>query len=113
MLVGASGTLLTMLMGRAMNRSIANVLFGAFGQVRGRAPRSAAGADGGTVRSASADDVAVMLAYAHKVVFVPGYGLAVAQAQHDVRAAGRPARGDAASRSRTRSTRSPAGCPAT
>jgi len=88
MLVGASGTLLTILMGRAMNRSIANVLFGAFGQL---AP-SAAGAAGavgttdGQVRSASAEDVAVMLAYAHKVVFVPGYGMAVAQAQHDVRA---------------------------
>jgi NAD(P) transhydrogenase subunit beta len=84
MLVGASGTLLTMLMGRAMNRSIANVLFGAFGQVSAEAAAVAAG-DGGTVRSASAEDVAVMLAYAHKVVFVPGYGLAVAQAQHDVR----------------------------
>ena len=84
MLVGASGTLLTMLMGRAMNRSIANVLFGAFGQVTAEAAAVAA-SDGGTVRSATADDVAVMLAYAHKVVFVPGYGLAVAQAQHDVR----------------------------
>ena len=84
MLVGASGTLLTMMMGRAMNRSIANVLFGAFGQVTAEAAAVAAG-DGGTVRSASAEDVAVMLAYAHKVVFVPGYGLAVAQAQHDVR----------------------------
>jgi proton-translocating NAD(P)+ transhydrogenase subunit beta len=84
MLVGASGTLLTLLMGRAMNRSIANVLFGAFGQVTAEAAAVAA-SDGGTVRSASADDVAVMLAYAHKVVFVPGYGLAVAQAQHDVR----------------------------
>jgi NAD(P) transhydrogenase subunit beta len=84
MLVGASGTLLTMLMGRAMNRSIANVLFGAFGQVTAQAAAVAAG-DGGSVRSASAEDVAVMLAYAHKVVFVPGYGLAVAQAQHDVR----------------------------
>ena len=84
MLVGASGTLLTLLMGRAMNRSIANVLFGAFGQVSAGAAAAAAG-DGGTVRAASAEDVAVMLAYAHKVVFVPGYGLAVAQAQHDVR----------------------------
>jgi NAD(P) transhydrogenase subunit beta len=84
MLVGASGTLLTLMMGRAMNRSIANVLFGAFGQVSEAAAAAAAG-DGGTVRSASAEDVAVMLAYAHKVVFVPGYGLAVAQAQHDVR----------------------------
>jgi len=83
-LVGASGTLLTMLMGRAMNRSIGNVLFGAFGQVSPQAAAAAA-TDGGSVRSASAEDVAVMLAYAHKVVFVPGYGLAVAQAQHDVR----------------------------
>src|SRR5437773_4055282 len=84
MLVGASGTFLTIMMGRAMNRSVANVLFGAFGQVT---PQAAATAetDGGTVRSASAEDVAVMLAYAHKVVFIPGYGLAVAQAQHDVR----------------------------
>ena len=82
-LVGASGTLLTILMSRAMNRSIANVLFGAFGQVSPQA--AAAATDGGSVRSASAEDVAVMLAYAHKVVFVPGYGLAVAQAQHDVR----------------------------
>jgi H+-translocating NAD(P) transhydrogenase subunit beta len=85
MLVGASGTLLTLKMGRAMNRSVANVLFGAFGQL---APVAASGPSGdtdGQVRSASADDVAVMLAYANKVVFVPGYGMAVAQAQHDVR----------------------------
>jgi NAD(P) transhydrogenase subunit beta len=73
-----------MMMGRAMNRSITNVLFGAFGKVTAEAAAVAAG-DGGNVRSATAEDVAVMLAYAHKVVFVPGYGLAVAQAQHDVR----------------------------
>jgi NAD(P) transhydrogenase subunit beta len=85
MLVGASGTLLTLMMGRAMNRSIANVLFGAFGKVTVTAPDAAASNGGQSVRSASAEDVAVMLAYAHKVVFVPGYGLAVAQAQHDVR----------------------------
>jgi proton-translocating NAD(P)+ transhydrogenase subunit beta len=84
MLVGASGTFLTLMMSRAMNRSIANVLFGAFGQVSADAG-AAAGTDGGSVRSASAEDVAVMLAYAHKVILVPGYGLAVAQAQHDVR----------------------------
>src|SRR3954462_366007 len=87
MLVGASGTLLTILMGRAMNRSIANVLFGAFGQV---APSAAAAAASGTTdgqgRSAGAEDVAVMLAYAQKVVFVPGYGMAVAQGETDVRA---------------------------
>jgi NAD(P) transhydrogenase subunit beta len=85
MLVGASGTLLTLMMGRAMNRSITNVLFGAFGQVSTSAAAAAAGNGGAPVRSASAEDVAVMLAYANKVVFVPGYGLAVAQAQHDVR----------------------------
>jgi H+-translocating NAD(P) transhydrogenase subunit beta len=85
MLVGASGTLLTLMMGRAMNRSVANVLFGAFGAVSASPAAAAAGANGGTVRSANAEDVAVMLAYAQKVVFVPGYGLAVAQAQHDVR----------------------------
>jgi NAD(P) transhydrogenase subunit beta len=84
MLVGASGTLLTMMMGKAMNRSIANVLFGAFGQVQTGAA-AITGMDG-TVRSASADDVAIMLAYAQKVQIVPGYGMAVAQAQHDVHA---------------------------
>ena len=84
-LVGASGTLLTMLMGRAMNRSIANVLFGAFGKVVAGPAAAAAGADGASVRSTTADDVAVMLAYARRVVIVPGYGLAVAQAQHEVR----------------------------
>jgi NAD(P) transhydrogenase subunit beta len=82
-LVGSSGTLLTILMGRAMNRSLANVLFGAFGA----APSGPAGAvgDGGTVREVNATDVAAMLAYADRVIVVPGYGLAVAQAQHTVR----------------------------
>ncbi|MHB8643909.1 MAG: NAD(P)(+) transhydrogenase (Re/Si-specific) subunit beta [Gaiellaceae bacterium] len=84
MLVGASGTLLTTLMGRAMNRSIANVLFGAFGKVV-TGPAGPAMADGASVRSTTADDVAVMLTYAKRVVIVPGYGLAVAQAQHEVR----------------------------
>ena len=83
-LVGASGTLLSILMGRAMNRSIANVLFSAFGQLA--AGPAAAGTGDGSVRATTAEDVAVMLAYARRVVFVPGYGLAVAQAQHDVRA---------------------------
>jgi NAD(P) transhydrogenase subunit beta len=83
-LVGSSGTLLTILMSRAMNRSLANVLFSAFGAaVAG--PAAAAGADGGTVREATPTDVATMLAYADKVIVVPGYGLAVAQAQHTVR----------------------------
>jgi NAD(P) transhydrogenase subunit beta len=84
MLVGASGTLLTLKMGHAMNRSITNVLFGAFGQVTAQAAATAAGGMG-SVRPTTADDVAVMLGYAQKVVIVPGYGMAVAQAQHDVR----------------------------
>jgi NAD(P) transhydrogenase subunit beta len=82
-LVGASGTLLTMMMGRAMNRSIGNVLFGAFGQVQEGAGQMAA--IEGTVRSVTAEDVSIMLSYARKVVIVPGYGMAVAQAQHAVR----------------------------
>jgi len=84
MLVGAAGTLLTLLMAKAMNRSIANVLFGAFGQVQtGVAGRRAD--DGRTVRATTPEDVAVQLSFARKVIVVPGYGMAVAQAQHDVR----------------------------
>ncbi|HTD33709.1 MAG TPA: NAD(P)(+) transhydrogenase (Re/Si-specific) subunit beta, partial [Candidatus Elarobacter sp.] len=83
-LVGASGTLLTVLMGKAMNRSITNVLFGAFGAVK--ASGAGGGATGGhNVRSVSADDVAAMLSYANEVIVVPGYGMAVAQAQHSIR----------------------------
>ena len=100
------------MMARAMNRSITNVLFGAFGQVRRDDGGRGRGADGGTVRAATADDVAVMLAYARRVVFVPGYGLAVAQAQHDVRKLADLLEGRA-STSSTRSTRSRGGCPAT
>jgi NAD(P) transhydrogenase subunit beta len=85
-LVGASGTLLTLLMGRAMNRSVANVLFGAFGSVATAGGPGAGADDGRTVRSTTPEDLAIMLGYARRVVFVPGYGLAVAQAQHDVRA---------------------------
>ena len=85
-LVGASGTLLTVLMSRAMNRSLANVLFGAFGAV---APAAAAAgtpeSDGKMIREITAEDAAVMLAYANQVMVVPGYGLAVAQAQHATR----------------------------
>jgi H+-translocating NAD(P) transhydrogenase subunit beta len=84
-LVGASGTLLTVLMGRAMNRSIANVLFGAFGTVGPAAAAAVGSADGKSYREVTAEDAAVMLAYSSRVVIVPGYGLAVAQAQHDVR----------------------------
>jgi H+-translocating NAD(P) transhydrogenase subunit beta len=83
-LVGASGTFLTMLMSKAMNRSIANVLFGAFGKVVAGAGGAVPGATG-AIREATVDDVATMLAYAKQVIIVPGYGMAVAQAQHSVR----------------------------
>jgi NAD(P) transhydrogenase subunit beta len=83
-LVGSSGTLLTILMSRAMNRSLANVLFSAFGAAV--ATPGAAAVDGDrAVREATVTDVATMLAYADKVIVVPGYGLAVAQAQHTVK----------------------------
>jgi NAD(P) transhydrogenase subunit beta len=84
-LVGASGTLLTRMMGQAMNRPLTNVLFGAFGSGGGSAGAAGAEATGGSVRSLSAGDAAVLLAYASRVVIVPGYGLAVAQAQHVAR----------------------------
>ena len=85
-LVGASGTLLTILMGRAMNRSLANVLFGAFGApAPSGAVASGAATDGQVVREITAEDAAAMMAYARQVVIVPGYGLAVAQAQHATR----------------------------
>ncbi len=83
-LVGASGTLLTLMMGKAMNRSVANVLFGAFGAASTQG-KAGGGASTANVRSLSADDVAAMLAYANQVVVVPGYGMAVAQAQHSIR----------------------------
>ena len=83
-LVGASGSLLTKMMSDAMGRSLANVLFGAFGQVRAGAA-AAAGQEGRSVRSASAEDLGTLLAYSQRVIIVPGYGLAVAQAQHAVR----------------------------
>jgi NAD(P) transhydrogenase subunit beta len=85
-LVGASGTILTVAMSKAMNRSLTNVLFGAFGSGGGTEPASAGSGGPQNVRSVNADDVAVMLAYAGKVMFVPGYGMAVAQAQHSVAA---------------------------
>jgi H+-translocating NAD(P) transhydrogenase subunit beta len=83
-LVGASGSLLTKLMSDAMGRSITNILFGAFGQVRADIGGAAA-ADGKSVRAGSPDDIGTMLAYSRSVIIVPGYGLAVAQAQHAVR----------------------------
>jgi NAD(P) transhydrogenase subunit beta len=83
-LVGASGAILTKLMADAMNRSVINIMVGGFGG--GDEAAGAAGAgEGGSVRSVSPDDVAIQLAYAQHVIVVPGYGLAVAQAQHAVR----------------------------
>jgi len=84
-LVGSSGIILTRIMCKAMNRSLANVLFGAFGQTAGTGGAIGASSEGLTVRSVSAEDAAVQLAYAQQVIVVPGYGLAVAQAQHVVR----------------------------
>ena len=84
MIVGASGSILTNLMAKAMNRSIGNIVMGGFGGTVA-APAGAADAEGRTVTSTSADDVAIQLSYASQVVVVPGYGMAVAQAQHAVR----------------------------
>jgi NAD(P) transhydrogenase subunit beta len=79
---GSSGFILSVIMSKAMNRSFTNVLFGAFGQVQ---PAAAAGKEEKTVRSATAEEAAGILAAANRVVIVPGYGMAVAQAQHKVR----------------------------
>ena len=79
MLVGAAGTLLTQLMAKAMNRSIANVLFSNFGEVA-----AAGGEIAGSLKPIDAADAGTMMAYANKVIIVPGYGMAVAQAQHKV-----------------------------
>ena len=79
---GSSGFILSVIMSKAMNRSFTNVLFGAFGQVQASA---VAGAEEKTVHSATPDEAAGILAAANKVVIVPGYGMAVAQAQHKVR----------------------------
>jgi NAD(P) transhydrogenase subunit beta len=85
-LVGASGAILTKLMADAMNRSILNIVAGGFGAGEGTiGPAGGPGGPGSTVRSVSPDDVAIQLAYARRVIVVPGYGLAVAQAQHAVR----------------------------
>jgi NAD(P) transhydrogenase subunit beta len=81
-LVGASGTILTKLMADAMNRSVISVVIGGFGT--GDSAGTVAGAGDAPVRAVSADDVAIQLAYAQKVIVVPGYGLAAAQAQHEL-----------------------------
>jgi NAD(P) transhydrogenase subunit beta len=81
-LVGAAGTFLTQLMAAAMGRSVTNILFGA---LKGGSTLGAGEASDRPVRSAGAEDVAILLGYASKVIIVPGYGLAVAQAQHTLR----------------------------
>jgi NAD(P) transhydrogenase subunit beta len=82
-LVGAAGTLLTIMMCRAMNRSLSSVLIGSFGASAGLGAGAASGArEQGTYREISISDTALLMSYAHKVMIVPGYGLAVAQAQH-------------------------------
>ena len=83
MIVGASGTILTNLMAKAMNRSVLNIVAGGFGG--DGAAASGAAADRGPVKSTSAADVAIQMAYANEVIVVPGYGMAVAQAQHAVK----------------------------
>jgi NAD(P) transhydrogenase subunit beta len=83
MIVGASGTILTNLMAKAMNRSVPAIVAGGFGGEI--AAPAAEGETGGTVRSTTADDVAIQLSYARQVVIAPGYGMAVAQAQYAVR----------------------------
>jgi len=85
MIVGASGTILTNLMAVAMNRSIPAIVAGGFGGGGAVAGAEGAGEHAGTVKSTSASDAAIQLAYASRVVVVPGYGMAVAQAQHAVR----------------------------
>ncbi|HUE26426.1 MAG TPA: NAD(P)(+) transhydrogenase (Re/Si-specific) subunit beta, partial [Solirubrobacteraceae bacterium] len=83
MIVGASGTILTNLMAKAMNRSVPAIVAGGFGGEVAAPVRE--GETGGTVRSTTADDVAIQLSYARQVVIAPGYGMAVAQAQYAVR----------------------------
>ena len=106
---GASGFILSVNMSKAMNRSFSNVLFGAFGQEQ---TKGASAGETRSVRSATAEEAAVILAAASRVVIVPGYGLAVAQAQYKVREIydllTKPG-----STSSSASTRSPAECPAT
>jgi len=84
MIVGASGTILTNLMAKAMNRSVPAIVAGGFGGAIA-APTGAGDEDRGPIRSTSAQDVAIQLSYARQVVIAPGYGMAVAQAQHAVR----------------------------
>src|SRR5579875_3306738 len=84
-LVGASGGLLTVLMGRAMNRPLSNVLFSGFGAIKTGGGGGTAIGEARPIRETTAEDMGVALAYSNEVIVVPGYGLAVAQAQHQIR----------------------------
>ena len=108
-LVGSAGTLLTRLMASAMGRSVFNILFGA---LKGGSTLGATTVSGRPVKSVGPADVAILLAYAQRVIIVPGYGLAVAQAQHTLRQLVDLLE-ERGYRSTTRSTRWPAACPAT
>ena len=110
-LVGASGTLLTRMMAAAMSRPLTARLFGAFAATAG--PAAVGGGEAKPVRSSSPEDVALLLGYARKVVIVPGYGLAVAQAQHTVRELADLLSERGVRRRLRASTPSPAACPAT
>jgi H+-translocating NAD(P) transhydrogenase subunit beta len=83
-LVGAAGTILTLQMAKAMNRSVLSIILGGFGTGDAETPGGSDDVDMTDIRSLSADDVAIQLAYAQHVLIVPGYGLAAAQAQHEV-----------------------------
>jgi H+-translocating NAD(P) transhydrogenase subunit beta len=108
-LVGAAGSILTKLMAEAMNRSLASIIMGGFGTGDQQAPAVTAT---GPVREVTANDAAIQLGYASKVIIVPGYGLAAAQAQHEVPSSPSSWK-TAGSTSASPSTRSPGGCPAT
>ena len=81
-LVGSAGLILTFAMCEAMNRPLANVIFGAFGEDPGSGPVGTAGVEQGTIKKTTPSDAAILMNYANRVIIVPGYGLAVAQAQH-------------------------------
>jgi NAD(P) transhydrogenase subunit beta len=83
-LVGAAGTILTLQMAKAMNRSVGSIVLGGFGTGDGKAIAGAPGQDAANIRQVSADDIAIQLAYAQHVMVVPGYGLAASQAQREV-----------------------------
>ena len=113
-LVGASGAILSYIMCKGMNRSIINVLLGGFGTESGAAAAPAAARrDRGPVKAGSPEDAAYIMKNAQKIIVVPGYGMAVAQAQQVLREMARPAEEGRGARSSTPSTPSPAACPAT